>query len=563
MPFKVKTTYRNLAIVTLLLAFLSPIAGISQSVGVGTPIAEDYLRRQQLLGEFDSSLTFSQRPLFFNPKDSLNKAVGAAMEVYANDKWKVNVSVLSPHTHLEWNSHHPQYSNNGAITPARGWQSITSLGGVHVRWFALSVQVKPDILLSQNKRYDGFPDTLSTRLWDLRYVLWNRADLPEQHGVAPKNNVFLGQSHALLTYWNIGVGVSTENIWWGPGKRSSLILSNNARSFRHLTLKTMKPIWTPIGYFEAQIIAGRLEDSRYSPPVREEETTRGRFFGRNTDNRYLNAFNISYSPRWIPGLTFGATRAVQQYMESVKENKDYFPVFINFFRQNDSRNRDETFIDQVLSFYVRWLWRKANAEVYFEFGKNDAALNIRDFLLGPQHARAYIFGLSKLFPLSREGHFLEFAYEHTEMAQATSYLVRNAASWYMHGGIRQGYTHRGEVLGAAIGPGSNLDYFTAAYVNGYNRYGLRFERLAHDNDFFYFAFENQRDWRRFWVDYSFGAEATHRIKWVPLVVEGSFLFTRSLNYQWELYNNPPGQRYFTSGNDVSNVQLILKALYLF
>ncbi len=553
---------KTLCVLWVLLAGL-PFVTKGQSISVGTPIAEEYLRRQQLLGVYDSSITFSQRPLFFEAEDSLQVQIGAAMTVYENEAWKARVSVLSPHTHVEWNSHHPQYSNNGAITPAKGFQSLTSLGGIHVKWFILSVQVKPEILLSENKAYDGFPDTLSTRLWDKRYVKWNRTDLPEQFGHGPKNNVFLGQSHAMLTYAGIGAGISTENLWWGPGKRNSLMMSNNARAFRHLTFKTMKPLWTPVGYFEWQILSGRLEQSGYNPPVRDPDSPTRRLGRKNPDNRYLSALHVSYSPRWIRGLTFGMSRAVQQYMEDAKENKDYFPVFINIFRKNDDPTRNEAFVDQLISIYGRWLWRKENAEIYFEFGKNDAALNMRDFLLGPEHARAYIFGVSKLFELGKKGTYLEFNYEHTEMAQPVSYLVRNAFSWYFHSGVRQGYTQHGETLGAAIGPGSNLDYFSAAYINGMNRYGLRFERMAQDNDFYYLAFDNQNDWRRFWVDYSFGAEATHKIKWVPLVVEGSFLFTRSLNYQWELYNNPPGQRYFTAGNDVSNFQLTFKALYLF
>ena len=38
----------------------------------------------------------------------------------------------------------------------------------------------------------------------------------------------------------------------------------------------------------------------------------------------------------------------------------------------------------------------ARAELYFEYGRNDAAGSIRDFALIPQHSRAYVFGITKI-----------------------------------------------------------------------------------------------------------------------------------------------------------------------
>ena len=57
---------------------------------------------------------------------------------------------------------------------------------------------------------------------------------------------------------------------------------------------------------------------------------------------------------------------------------------------------DEFPSDQILSFYTRWLFPKARAEVYFEFGQNDNSHDFRDFIGAPEHSRAYLFGFSKL-----------------------------------------------------------------------------------------------------------------------------------------------------------------------
>ena len=131
----------------------------------------------------------------------------------------------------------------------------------------------------------------------------------------------------------------------------------------------------------------------------------------------------------------------------------------------------------------------------------------------------------------------------------------------MHAGIRQGYTNRGEVLGAAIGPGSNIDHVNISYFKGLTRFGFTMERWTHDNDFHYFAFENIRDFRRFWIDYTFGLDFD--LPYKNFMFTGAIRYTRSLNYQWELHNNPPGGPYFVNGRDVSNVSTSLKVIYLF
>ncbi|MFX9097187.1 capsule assembly Wzi family protein, partial [Acinetobacter baumannii] len=49
-------------------------------------------------------------------------------------------------------------------------------------------------------------------------------------------------------------------MWWGPGSQNSLLMSNNAPGFLHLTLNTRYPIKTGIGNFEFQFISGKLTE---------------------------------------------------------------------------------------------------------------------------------------------------------------------------------------------------------------------------------------------------------------------------------------------------------------
>ena len=59
-------------------------------------------------------------------------------------------------------------------------------------------------------------------------------------------------------------------------------------------------------------------------------------------------------------------------------------------------------------------------------------------------------------------------------------------------------------MGAGIGPGSNSQYFSIKLkLNRHQRIGLATEIIDHDNDFYYYAFEDSSDFRRYWKDFNF------------------------------------------------------------
>ena len=48
--------------------------------------------------------------------------------------------------------------------------------------------------------------------------------------------------------------------------RNSIMMSNHAQGFRHITFNTIKPLKTLMKNFEWQVITGRLESSGFTPP---------------------------------------------------------------------------------------------------------------------------------------------------------------------------------------------------------------------------------------------------------------------------------------------------------
>ncbi|GAB5524376.1 MAG: hypothetical protein Roseis2KO_22480 [Roseivirga sp.] len=534
---------------------------------MGSPVLEDYLRRQQLLGNVDPALSFGVRPLTFG-KDGLDPDTSVfQLSRYFPEKatffnGQGAVKVLPAELKLSYDSNFPDNRNNGAMIRSRGIQTLLS-AGLFVELGPLSIQLKPEFVFAENKEYPGFSENHFDIIWARRYVWFNHIDEPERYGNESYKRLLPGQSSFRLNKWGLSLGVSTENIWWGPGMRNSIMMSNNAQGFEHITFNTTRPLKTKVGSFEWQFISGKLESSGFPPPDTTRTYTGRRIYIPKTDDwRYLQGFSFSYSPKWVKGLSLGASRWVQAYSEFIKETNDYFPAFSNLFRNNDDNTggRDELQRDQAAGVWFRWIWLDSNAEFYVEFHRNDASANFRDLILDSDHSRATTMGIHKLFKTESPGRYIQLNWEWTQMAQTGGRLLRQAHGWYRHGQVRHGYTHNGETLGASIGSGSNVQYLSIASVNGKNRFGGAVERLVHNNDFLRFAFANSQDFRRYWVDYNIHAFADWEFD--NFLVSGNIIYTRALNYQWELFHVPFTRPYYVPGTDRGNLHLEFKVAYL-
>ena len=204
---------------------------------------------------------------------------------------------------------------------------------------------------------------------------------------------------------------------------------------------------------------------------------------------------------------------------------------------------------------MKWLWKDSKAEVYAEFHHNDSKQNLRDLLTDSDHSRAVTIGIQKVFNINKSN-FL-FNWEWTQMEQTGSRIIRNAASWYEHAWVYDGYTNNGEVLGSTIGPGSNSHFFSLNKYNESTKLGLGIEIIDHDNDFYYEAFSRSKDYRRYWKDYNIHFNFNKQFK--NFVLSSNLIFVRSLNYQWEIDDNI--EPYYHAGRDTNNLHINLKFTY--
>lgn len=553
----------------MLFIFLVELDAVAQSLPVGTPL-ESYYRRSQLMGTIDTNVSFTLRPInpYFIDKGTqpYNPDSSNYSDIHAENSWlsksgKARANLLPLNFQTQINTDHPYGWNDGAMIPAKGLQTLISMG-VFAKYGILSIQFAPEVVLAANSQFEPFNKNQYDVLFARYYDIYNNIDLPVRFGKSAYANIFWGQSSLRLNLKTISVGLSTENLWWGPGVRNSLLMSNTAPGFKHFTLNTLRPLKTVIGSFEGQVIAGSLSNSGF-PPLEPGN----KYFGTDlyvpkpNNWRYLSGIIVTWQPKWVPGLFLGFDQSSQMYGKNLNGFKDYLPFFSPFKLSNAPDAPINSSKDRRSSLFMRWLWPKEHAEIYFEWGHNNASNDLYQSSLSPEDSRAYIFGVRKILPFnsSKDEHVL-IGIEVTQLQQTSIAEISSGQEWYVSKTIPQGYTNNGEVLGAGIGPGANLQSVDISWVKGLKRLGLQFERYIHNNDFYLYAFGDSQNYSQHWVDLSMGANGEWNYK--NIIFNAKLQAIKSLDYQWALKKNgnDPG---FENQLSVFNLQIQAGMLYRF
>jgi hypothetical protein len=530
------------ALVLLIYAIFISTLAQSQTIPVGSYV-EDIARRNQLLGRSDSSVSFSVRPMNSTTysNDSLLQRLNASKNLFPklNPGFNFELKIL-PFSWLSDINPTKQYGyNNGSLYPNVGYQKRIT-GGVFVKAGILNIQIKPEYVTAANKQFGTFPiiwfNTNNEKLVNAYYYVANSIDAPERFGSEPLKKFYSGQSKITAIYKNFEAGISTENLWWGPGVKNSIMMSNSAPGFFHWTFNSSKPIQTKIGSFEWQLIGGNLKQSGYAPL-----DTGKWLYNRNSYllpkpkvDRYISAFTVNWQPKWINGLFVGISGYNYSDKDSTYRRKSFLSKYIPVFAKsseadNTVSNGDNK--DYAYSIYLRQLLTKYNAEIYFEYARNDRAVNFLDFVAQPEHSAAYTIGAAKVFKL-RNDQYLQVKMEATQLERSPTYLVRDAPSWYIHPlSPRDGYTNQGRYIGAGIGPGGNSFMADISFVKGQSSAGINIERRVHNNDLYYNIYKDTQTFDANWVDLSTTLYA-NVILMKKFLLSAQFARVYSINYQY-------------------------------
>jgi hypothetical protein len=502
----------------------------------GTQFYDAAARDLQINGKISPLLSFCVRPIYnkeiFYLDSIRDKKHSAKFRQFDSIHSSTKFILLPVELKQQYNTHHPYGWNDGSMIPAAGYQTQLS-AGIFLEKGMLSFQLRPEIVYAQNKLFSGFPKGQTDSTWRSYYnTILNKIDAPEQLGSGNYFKIFPGQSSLRLNYHNLSLGFSTENLWWGPGIRNSLLMSNSAPGFPHLSFNSIQPVTSAIGSFEWQLISGELKGSGILPDTSRAFNGQPLYHPKQNGNRYLNGMVVTWQPKWTKGLFVGFSRVFYQYTSDVQSSFDgYIPVFGKFFKGGLS-TEDAKRRDQMISFFFRFVLPKEKAEFYAEYGRNDHSQNARDFLLEPEHSRAYIIGFSKIFDKPKNS--LQLFGEITNLQIPSTNILRPQESWYAHHQVRHGYTNYGQIIGAGIGPGASSQTIGLQWGKTFHKLGGTIERVVHNNDFYYNAFAPLEQWQKHWVDVSLNLNKS----WISkrIVYDARISFINSLNYQW-YYNN--------------------------
>ncbi|MBS9525681.1 hypothetical protein KI659_16805 [Litoribacter alkaliphilus] len=551
----------------LFLFGLLPIVSWSQTTPMGTPLMEEYMRRQQLLGNLDPSVSFNIRPLyprqafgFENAVDLDSTFTSTESEYHKPLGTKGRMIMMPAVVRSQFNSNYAFGNNDGPMIPNRGLQTHATVG-IYAEYGRFSLQVQPDLIHAQNREYQGFPEEHWGSTWQEYYDFLNMIDQPERYGNGPYTMFFLGQSSLRFNMEHLSIGISSESLWWGPSKRHSLMMSNNAPGFLHLTLNTRKPIETNIGSFEGQVIAGRLESSGFLPPnhLLSERYQMLYHPKRDDEWRYLAGIILSYQPKWVKGLSLGYSSVSQMYWNDMDRFGDFLPIFNGDKRARSVSSPAVDRRQQMSTGFFRWMMPEGHFEFYGEYGSNGNSKRLREFIVNPDEGRAFTLGFVNLHPLSKKDQFLQVHMEMTLTGQTVRRGIREMNSWYIHPHVRHGYTHHGQVLGAGNGTGSNTFFGELSWIKNFNRIGFQLEHITYNNDFYYKRFEIIKDFRRKYVDIVPSLVADWRFG--NVLLSSRFQYVNTLNYKWYLENDP--DFYMTPGLDRKNFVANVGVAYIF
>jgi hypothetical protein len=379
------------------------------------------------------------------------------------------------------NSALPSGENDGALWAGKG-PNARVITGVDGAFGPLRITLLPELAYSSNEFFE-YAQLRAPAIPPARSPYsspWNNVpvsiDAPPRFGPSKTSRMAPGQSSVSLRAGGMEFGLTTENEWWGPGVRTAIVLSDNAEGFPRAFLKTSSPYATRLGTFDARLTWGGLSESKYFDT------------DPSNDLRYWSAFAATWTPKLEPDLTLGIARAVYANAEgwgSVAARPLH--AFLPARRSPAKSIVDSSFTpgrDQIFSLFGRWVFPGYGFEAYGELARAELPSSLRDLLEDPGHSQGYTFGFQWIGAPTRAGKVRVQA-EHSFLEKDPSFARRPVESLYTSRSVQQGYTNRGQVIGAGMGQGSSGEWLATDLIGSRFTVGGFIARTRFNNDAYF------------------------------------------------------------------------------
>lgn len=443
--------------------------------------------------------------------------------------------LVPPTLRGSWNSRIPFSLNDGSRWAGRG-ASATLSGGFRFRWRAFHATVAPEVVSVENRLFQVIPspsdtlDPFSTPLHARGFTI----DAPLRFGARPFTTVFGGQSSIEVRAPFLAAGASTENLWWGAGIRTGILMSNNAAGIPQVYLRTSSPVHTPLGIWEARALLGVLTESRFFD---QDETN---------DRRSFSGAVATVRPFFDTTFVLGAARVMFATLPGLSALPRHAADFALTLGSGGS--------DEMTSLFGEWAFVESGLALHWEWARLRLP-SLREFLVAPQRRQGYTIGVKWARPVLDEGTLLRIQTEFTMLEQSLPPSREYPLTFYPSRRVPQGYTQFGQVIGAGSGPGSSSQWLAADLFRRQWNAGVSAGRIRWENEAYYFQPVGITGRSH---DVSVFAGVKGARFWDRWSLEGELIGTRRLNY---LFQTGSGGFFFDSTFDMPNVTFNVELAY--
>lgn len=388
----------------------------------------------------------------------------------------LKLKLFGPEWFNSYNTSAPYGQNDGALWQGRGYNTSLT-GGVRLEGYGFELTFKPMLCWSENREFEYITpnykgDIFIGKAEEFGYYGLKSIDLPQRFGSSSFFTFDFLDSEVRYNFYNLTFGFGTQNIWLGPSKINAIIHSNNSPTYPKIDFGLKK---TDLIFPNIDFSFGKIEIRGWWGKLSESQ-----YFDNDSknNNNLISGISINYElPGIFENLIIGFNRTMMSKFYDISPYT-LFHIFIPIMQGG----KDES--DQRMSFTFDYLLPKVNFELYFEWARNDYSPTINYILRYPFHTQGYTFGCQKSFSLKSNYKF-NILIEITNLGCSQDYdrLLDWSSTFYAHHLITQGYTNRGQCIGAGIGTGGNSQYigFTLFYPKG--KYTFFAQRINPDLDY--------------------------------------------------------------------------------
>lgn len=342
------------------------------------------------------------------------------------------LKAYGPEWFNSFNTAAPYGQNDGALWQGKGYNtSLTA--GVRLEGYGLEITLKPQVSFSQNMEFDLVGSGVYGN--EYSYFWKGNIDLPQRFGNKPYWTFDWGDTEIRYSWHTLTIGFGTQAIWLGPAWLNPMLGSNNSATYpkfdiglRRQRIVIPKVNWY-LGDIEGRIWLGQLSESNYFDN------------DSSNDKRQIAGFSAAFSPSFIPGFTIGFNKICMSRWDK------FSLKYLNpFYSTNDQENPE----DQKMSVFFNWVFPKIGFEVYGELGKDDYSTSSTS---NPFHTAIYTVGFKQAITfLKKYNIYFELIGEMNNFEMSQDFQLQwKYMGYYSHSGISQGYTQKGQIIGAGTG----------------------------------------------------------------------------------------------------------------